>query len=221
LISENLQTAYAAQQDDGYQAPAPYSSNGGTILTPEIKQQIADEVREQLELENLESQQSQSIDPGSSGVARLLSDGQRHVFVVGSALDVVDYSDNECALSEGDVLALRTPPPPDATAVDLVVLASKGGAECRKSSTVTVQLTDLQEMQNQMRALIDQGLQELQQKQGRGGLPPLPSAAQGQPTPAPYADAAPPLDPNAGAEIQQQDQQADQSLRDANGDLPR
>ena len=56
-------------------------------------------------------------------------------------------------------------------------MASKGGNECQKSSTVTVQLTDLQEMQNSMRETIDQGLQDLQAKQGKGGLPPAPPSA--------------------------------------------
>ena len=86
----------------------------------------------------------------------------------------------------------------------------------RKSSTVTVQLTDLQEMQNHMRELIDQGLQELQSKQGQGGVPQAPPSAQGQPAPAQYAEIAPPADPNAGTEIQQQTQQADQAETDVN-----
>jgi hypothetical protein len=179
-----------------------------------VKQQIAEEVNGQLALENQESQQNtqnQDIDPGSSGVARMLSDGHKHVFVVGSALDVVDSNQNECALSDGDVLGLMNPPPADATAADLVVLASKGSNECQKTSTVTVQLTDLQEMQNRMRELIDTGLQELQNKQGKGGLPQAPQSAQAPPVPAQYAEIAPPADSDAGAEIQQQTQQADQA----------
>jgi len=144
----------------------------------------------------------------------MLSDGHKHVFVVGSALDVTDSNQAECALSDGDVLALMGPPPPDATAADLVVLASKGGNECAKTSTVTVQVADLQEMQNHMRELIDQGLQELQSKQGKGGIPEAPPSAQGQPAPAQYAEIAPPADPNAGTEIQQQTQQADQAETD-------
>jgi hypothetical protein len=139
--------------------------------------------------------------------------------VVGSALDVVDSNQAECALSDGDALALMSSPPPDATAADLVVLASKGGNECQKSSTVTVQVTDLQEMQNHMRELIDQGLQELQNKQGQGGLPQAPPAAQGPPAPAQYAEVAPPEDPNAGTEIQQQTQQADQAETDVNAEV--
>ena len=83
---------------------------GLRMLTPEVKQQIADEVRNQLALENQEAAQNaqqQDVDPGSSGIARMLSDGRPHVFVVGSALDVVDASQTECALSDGDVLALN------------------------------------------------------------------------------------------------------------------
>jgi hypothetical protein len=130
-------------------------------------------------------------------------------------LDVTDSNQNECALSDGDVLGLMSPPPPDAAAADLVVLASKGGNECQKSSTVSVQVTDLQEMQNRMRELIDTGLQELQNKQGKGGLPQAPPSAQAPPAAAQYADVAPPEDPNAGTEIQQQTQQADQAEAEA------
>ena len=217
LIAQDLQAVYAAHQDAGEEAPAPPEDSSGPALTPEVKQEIADEVKSQLALENQEAQQNsqnQDIDPGSSGIARMLADGHKHVFVVGSTLDVTDSNQAECALSDGDVLALTSPPPADATTADLIVLASKGGNECAKTSTVTVQLTDLQEMQNHMRELIDQGLQELQNKQGQGGLPQAPPSAQGQPVQPQYADVAPPQDPNVATEVQQQTQQADQSETD-------
>ena len=221
MVAQDLQAAYAAHQEAGEAAPVPQDS-GGPALTPDVKQEISEEVNSQIALENQEAQQNaqnQDIDPGSSGIARILSDGHKHVFVVGSALDVVDSNQNECALSDGDVLALTSPPPPDATAADLTVLASKGGNECGKTSTVTVQVTDLQEMQNHMRELIDQGLQELQSKQGQGGLPQAPADAQAQPVQAQYAEVAPPADPNAGTEIQQQTQQADQAETDVNTEV--
>lgn len=218
VISQDLQAEYAANQAAGETAGVP-AAGGPPELTPEVKQEIADEVRNQLALENAEAAQNtqgQDADPGSSGIARLLSDGHSHVFVAGGALDVVDASSGqECALSDGDPLQLQAPPPPDATTANLVVLASKGGNECAQSSTVTVQLTDLQEMQNHMRETIDQGLQELQAKQGTGGLPPAPPSAQGQPAPATYAAVAPPPDPNVSAEIAQVDQQGNQSENDA------
>jgi hypothetical protein len=169
-------------------------------------------------MEAAQTAQHQDVDPGSSGIARLLADGKSHVFVAGGALDLVDANGQECGISDGDVLALQTPPPADATAADLVVMASKGGQECQKSSTVTVQLTDLQEMQNQMRATVDQGLQELQAKQGTGGLPQAPPSAQAKPTQTEYAAIAPPPNPQDEADLQQQSQQADQSEKEVTGE---
>jgi hypothetical protein len=211
IISQDLQAAYAAHQEAAEAAAAPAADGGAPVLTPEVKQMISDEVRNQLALENQEAAQSsqqQDVDPGSSGIARMLGDGHPHVFVAGGSLDVVDASSGqECAISDGDALQLQAPPAPDATAANLLVLASKGGVECPRSSTVTVQLTDLQEMQNHMRETIDQGLQDLKEKQGKGGLPQAPPSAQSTPAPAQYAAVAPPPDPNLSTEIAQVDQQ--------------
>jgi hypothetical protein len=220
IISQDLQAAYAAHQEAGEVDGAASAAGGPPAMTPDVKQQIADEVKNQLALENAEAQQTaqhQDVDPASSGIARLLADvsaGHAHVFVAGSALDVTDPNGQECALSDGDVLLLRAPPPADATTADLAVLASKGGQECPKSSTVTVQMTDLQEMQNHMRETIDQGLQDLQAKQGKGGLPPAPPSAQAPPTQTEFAAIAPPPTPQDAADLQQQSQQADQAEQD-------
>jgi hypothetical protein len=187
------------------------------VLTPEVKQMIADEVKAQLALENQEAQQNaqgQDVDPGSSGIARLLSDGHPHVFVAGGNLDVTDASGQECVVSDGDTLQLRQPPPSDATTASLVILSSKGNPECQISLTVQVQLTDLQEMQNHMRETIDQGLQDLQSKQGTGGIPSAPPSAQGAPATAQYAAVAPPPESNLAADIQGADQQSGQAEKD-------
>jgi hypothetical protein len=224
MIAQDLQENYAAQQaagDVGDAPPAP--ADGVTQLTPEVKQEIADEVKNELALESSEAQQSaqqQEVDPGSSGIARLLSDGRQHVFLAGTALDLVDSNGQECAISEGDVLLLKTPPSAEATAANLVVLASKGGKECAKFSAVSVQLTDLQEMQNQMRSTIDQGLQELQSKQGKDGLPDAPPSALAKPVQAEYAAVAPPPDPQDATALQQQDQQADLAVKEVAADAP-
>ena len=223
MIGEDLQQSYAAQDQAGEVDGAPAAADGAPLLTPEIKQEIADEVRNELALENQEATQSaqgEDVNPGSSGIARLLSDGQQHVFMAGEPLDLVDANGQECALSDGDVLLLKTPPPAGATAASLVVLASKGGQECKKFATVSVQLTDLQEMQNQMRERIDQGLQELHKKQGTGGLPAAPPSAQTPPVQPPYAAIAPPPNPQDAGDLQQQNQQADQTEKNAAGEAP-
>jgi hypothetical protein len=220
LISSNLQAAYAAHQEAGEMNGDPNAA-GVAPLTPDVKQEIADEVRDQLALEGQEAQQNaqqQVVDPGASGIARIMTDvasGHPRVFVVGSALDVVDGSGSECALSDGDALQLQSVPPPNATSADLVVLASKGGQECAKSDLVSVPLDSLQEMQNHLREVVDQGLQELQANQGKGGLPAAPAGPQ---APAVYAAAAPPPDQNVASEIQQQADQADQAVTDVTAD---
>jgi hypothetical protein len=216
LIAQNLEAAYAAHQEGGEEIAA---GGGEAVLTPEVKDAIAEEVRAQIALENQEAQQTaqgQTIDPGSSGIGRMMTDGKHHIFVVNSALDVVDAgSGAECALSDGDVLQLAAPPAGDATSADLVVLASKGGNECGKTATVTVNFSDLQEMQNSMRQNLDNGLKELQAKQGQGGIPQAPASAMAAPTQAPYAAVAPPPDPNDAQQIQQQEQQAQQEANSA------
>ncbi len=218
LISQELQAAYAAQQEANLQAAAA-AAQGQALLSADIKAQIADEVKAEIALENSEAQQNtqgQDPDPGSSGIARILGDGHPHVFVAGDPLDVVDAGGAECALSDGDVLQFSGPPPADnQTDVNLVVLASKGGNECQRAATVTVAVADLQEMQNHLRETVDQGMQELQSKQGQGGLPAAPASAQAPPTQTQFAQIAPPPDPNGAADINQQLTQADQADQQA------
>ena len=66
-------------------------------------------------------------------------------------------------------------------------------------------------MQNHMREIIDQGMGELQSKQGKGGLPSIPASASAAPVKAPFAASAPGPEPNVAAEINQQAQAADQA----------
>ncbi|HXM40976.1 MAG TPA: hypothetical protein VN924_06975 [Bryobacteraceae bacterium] len=212
IIANSLQAAYVAQAA-ALSNPAP--------LTPEVKQLIADEVRQEVALENNEAQTAAAAggepDAASSSIARLLTDGKLHVFVAGHDLDVVDAGGTECALSEGDAIQLTGQTAPDAQAATLAVLASKGGKECPKGDTVSVALTDLQDMQNHMRETIDQGMKELQAKQGQGGLPAAPASAKAPPVESPMAAIAPPPPPESevAAEIKQQSQEADKAEAEA------
>jgi hypothetical protein len=95
------------------------------------------------------------------------------------------------------------------------VLASKGGVECHKGAQVTVAFDDLQEMQNHMRETLDTGLQELQAKQGQGGLPPAPASAKVAPVTAAVAENAPPPDPAGAQELAAQAQEADKAEQEA------
>lgn len=207
LIAQSLAASYQAQIDAQVAMNVPPPPPQPT-LTPEIKQQIADEVRRQIAVENSEAQanaQNADIDPSAGGIAGLLSDNQPHVFVAGAPLDLVNAAGQECAITEGDVLQLAGPPPSNAATATLIVLASKGGSECRQGSSVNVAFDDLQNMQNHMRQTLDQGLAELQSHQN--GLPAPPAQAMATAAPAVYAQSAPRPDSNVASLISQQYQQ--------------
>jgi hypothetical protein len=211
LISSSLQLAYQERlqaQQQYYGPPA----GGQVVLSPEVKQAIANEVQSQLALENAESQtvsRGGDVDINSSGLPRILAEtspSHPHVFVVASPLEVTDTQGQECTLTQGDVLRLSNPPSGNAASAYLEVIASKR-QECVRGATVSVGLNDLQEMENQMRTTIDRGLQDLQAHQG--GLPTPPAGAEGAGAQAAFAPIAPPADPNVSTELQQQAQQAE------------
>jgi hypothetical protein len=218
IISQSLAANYAAQQAAAQppQAMAPDAAP----MTPDIKNMVAEEVKRQLALENQEAAttaKGDTPDPAGSGIARMLADNIQHVFVAGGDLDVIDATGTECAVSEGDALQLSGPPAGDATAADLIVLSSKGGVECKKGATVSVALTDLQDMQNHMRETIDAGMGDLQKKGGQGGLPAVPASAKAEPAKAAFTTVAPPPDPNAAAEIAATAKEGDAAEADVAG----
>jgi hypothetical protein len=202
LFAMTLQEAYQERLDAGLQGAAYAAGPAG--LTPDVKQAVADEVHRQLDLERI---QGQSM---TADVAPIFSDNIPHVLVVASSL-MVDDRGPGCAISEGDVLQLR-PGSSNGAVMDTVVLASKFG-DCRRGALVSVQLQDLQEMQNHMQATVDQGLAELQSRQGRGGLPALPAAVAAPPVDSPIAAAVQP-DSNVATEISQVAQEGDKGEQD-------
>jgi hypothetical protein len=213
FLAATLEAAYQEHMATAA-ANASAQNYGVTPLTPAVKQSIADEVHRQIALENTERQTGLQTapDPGSSGIAQMLSDNHPHVFVASRALDVTSAG-QECPITEGDVLQLNAPPPPTATTAALTMLASKG-PDCRTGSVVSVGLADLQDMQNHMRESIDQGLAELHSKQGQSGLPALPPGAGTPPVETSFAATAPPPDPQIATELRQQAQEADKTEQD-------
>jgi hypothetical protein len=205
LVSQTLMAAYAERAAEaaaaGNMAAAP--------MTPDVKNLIADEVKRQLALENQEAGAGSAPDPAASGIAKMLADNQPHVFVVGAGLDVTSTS-GECFVTEGDVLQLRGSVPVGSPTANLMVMASKG-QDCAKGAVVQVQVADLQDMQNHMRETLDQGLGDLQKKQGQQGIPAAPSMALAAPKPTEFAQAAPPPDANVKTELSQTSKEADQA----------
>jgi hypothetical protein len=217
MISTTLAASYQARLDAANNAPPPAFAAPPAPLTPDVKQAISAEVQRQIALENAEAQQvaqNKQPDPASSGVVRMLTDNTTHVFVAGATIDVINTGGQQCSLTEGDVIQLNPAPlPPDAISANLVVLASKP-QECLKGDSVSVQLADLQEMQNHMRQTIDQGLGEMQNAKG---LPAIPQSAKAAPVANTAFMGAPGPDPTAAAQIAQQVQEADKAEQEASG----
>ncbi len=206
MIQASLAAAYAnaaAAQQQPLAAGGP-PPPGAAPLSPEVKDMISQEVQRQIALANSEAASAQTAppDPASSSIQRMLTDNVKHVFLVGHSLDVVNVAGGECAVSQGDALQLVGPPPPDSPTASLLVLSTKGGIECQRGDTVSVQIADLQEMQNHMRETIDEGMGQIQKGQANG-LPAVPVSAQGEPVKASFMTDAPPPDPNVKTELAQ------------------
>jgi hypothetical protein len=214
MVATTLQAAYQARLDNAA-PPAPSYDNGG--MTPEVKQAIADEVRLQVDQERTEQQaMGQSYAQPASAPPPLFSQNISRIFLVSTGT-VAYLGDQERLLSEGDVLQLSGPPAPNATYADVLVLASRD-RNVPKGSVVSVSLVDLQEMQNHMRAAIDQGLGDLQSRQGQDGLPALPPQSLGS-SDAPFASAVQP-DANAAGELSQVAQDANSAGQSVLGQAP-
>jgi hypothetical protein len=197
--------AGGGQAADADAAGDETSASVDTPISPEIKQMIADEVKQQLAYENAAATQPDQA-PLLDGLPQVLV--PNHLFVVDKALNVSTADGQQCGLSAGDVIKLTAAPPDGAATADLMVLSSRK-ADCPAGTTVTLPLETLQEMHNNFRAQLDSGLQALRAQQGKGGLPAAPMAAI---TPPPVPADEPPADTeNVQAMLDTQQQQADQA----------
>lgn len=209
VMAENLRLAYDAQVQDGEQPGPPQAANG-SVLTPEVKQAIAQEVQEQLQAE-----QQAAAAPG--GPSPTDSDNQappalsptQKTFIVGAALDVTAADGTECHLSQGDVIYRTTDPSAGGTTVNVLVQGSQKG-DCEMGSTAVVEVADLQELHNEFCEQVDAAIQKLAKEQGQAGLPAAPD------TTTVAGEVPPPTPDNAAADqLQTAQNDADQTEKQA------
>ena len=212
LIATSLEAAYAAQ------IRAQMAEGDAAVMSPEVKGEIEEEIKAELQQEATAAKANAADPqglPDNGGISNTLTDGYSHVFLAGGNVDAANGSGDECTISAGDVVQVRAAPAPGAQAVNATVLASKGGSECATGSMVRVNVSDLQEMQNYMHQIVDQGVEDLQAHQGTGNLPAPPATAQGTAVSAGFAVGAPPPDADAQAQINAQAAIADQVEKSA------
>jgi hypothetical protein len=191
VLAASLAASYKVEPPT---APAP-AAGAAPVVTPEVKQMIADEVGRQVRQESLEAQQvAQNREPPPGSIVQEIADGQPHALVVASDLDLVDADGRRCMVSEGDVVQVVSAAKAASSSAAAVVLASKGGNECQRSAQVEIALNDLQEMQNHMRETIDLAMSNTS------------AAKKAQSVTPAFVAAAPPPDANAAHELDQQQQ---------------
>jgi hypothetical protein len=230
LIAANLQEAYearaaaVAEANSGGSNPAGYNpgdddsggSGGGggssaVVLTPEVKQAIADEVKAQIAAERAQatSQSASANAPDSDEKVPPALDPNTRTFIVATDLSETMDDGTECTLTSGDVLTRIQDTPDENKAVKVLVSGSQKG-DCQSGAQVSVAVDDLQEMHNHFAEQIDEGLGKLAENQGKNGMPASPSTSRTE-----VADAKAEPDLTVGAEIDKADKEASQAEADA------
>jgi hypothetical protein len=212
MLGENLRQAYddrqAASADDQSPAPPPAAAGTPPALTPAIKQELAGEVRQQLAAERAAASQPAPAlpKPGSDQPPPAL-DPKIKTFVVSQAVEM-DTGGQSCQLTPGDVILRTSDLPVEQTKVSVMAISSKPGS-CAVSTKGLLEIADLQEMYNDFREHIDDGLKLLADKQGKDGVPAGPAA---DPRQVPAGTAVPDL--YAETELTQQQKTAEQTITD-------
>jgi|HubBroStandDraft_6_1064221.scaffolds.fasta_scaffold12980_2 hypothetical protein len=205
LIAANPDLSYAAYR---FGAEPQAATGNATQLTSEVKQAIADEMKQEIAAEQAAAASGKKDTPSTDQVPAAL-DPKIRIFVVSTALDLTTAEKVECPLTPGDVVYRIDDKPDDDGMVNATVKSSKKD-ECAIGATVAVDAGDLQEMHNQLRIQMDAGLKELAEKQGKNGIPSAPD------TKTQAGEVPPPKpDDKVESELQQQQKEAAEAEAEA------
>ena len=226
IVAQTLEASYRERAESARAAGLQYNDQPPqqqAMMTPEIKQMIAEEVQRQLSYEAAEAKSRVPVEPGTppmappdtnyTGVGRMIDDNRTHALLSNTNIDVTTLSGQECSISQGDAVAIV---PGQAggqgETAQVKVLATTGaGNACPSNSVVTVSLQDLQEMVNHLRGTLDSGLGAMQKE---ANLPKPPKIVSTATVASEFAASAPPADPNEAAELARLNQEASSTEQD-------
>jgi hypothetical protein len=202
LVAANLASAYPA---GSYMLGGGNPSAGGAQMPADVKQAISEQIKKEIaaEKESAANKDKSTAATGDQIPAAL--DPNTRYFVVSSDQDLTTSEGTECTLTPGDVVYRTGDTPDDDNMVDATVKSAKKD-ECAVGATVGVDVGDLQEMHNNLRQTMDEGLKKLAENAGKNGLPAAPDTktTEGE-IPAPAADS------NVADDLQQTQKDADQA----------
>jgi len=208
LIASTLQAAFQARAEYLGGDQRGEAVEGSAPMSPEVKEAIDGEVREELAEAQAEAQ-APDAPPSNDQMPPSFSGPGQHLFVAGNRLEVENpATGGTCVIGEGDAIQTTGGLPRDGSPANVLVRASMG-SDCPVGSTVTVPLPDLVEMHNNMRQTLERGMETLRSEQGTGNLPTLPPDAAGEPVAMAFA-ASLRADPEAVQVIASEARQADQ-----------
>jgi hypothetical protein len=213
LLAEDLRHAYDDQMAAGEAQPVPLAANNTVVLTPEVKQTIAEEVQREIAAEQAAAAQpaSTQFTGAAADAPPPVLDARLKVVVVSTDLNLNAGPDGQtCALTPGDVIKRTSRNLTADGQVPVGVLVSKDG-DCPTGFASALDVGVLQDVQNDFREQIAAGLAKLASGAGRGGLPVSPAA-----DPRQVAEGQAPASPDAADLLTQQAQEADQTEAQVN-----
>jgi len=144
-----------------------------TPISEQLKKKLAREVEWQLKAEK-KAQETPDKAPEITGLDAVLKTG--HLFLTDMVLNMTTVHGEACSVSAGDVLELVEVPDEGETQAIMLVRSSRKG-DCPAGQGVMVEMENLNEMHNNFRAQINEGMKQIYDEQGTNGLPRLSAQA--------------------------------------------
>jgi hypothetical protein len=193
-------SARLSQQNQGQGAP---------LVTSAVKDEIAEQVKQIIadEKEAAARQRNSGAGPVTTPAVPPSLDPRFSLFIVTSGLSL-DIDTAACSITGGDILRRKDYTPDGNNAVAVEVVSSKNG-DCAVGTASRLKVDDLEEMHDNFREKVDEGLKSLSENQGKGVIPTGPAA---NPKQVPEGQSDPDL--TVGDDLKKQQEAADETEKD-------
>jgi hypothetical protein len=193
-------SARVSQQNQG---------KGSPLVTPVIKDEIAEQVRQMIADEKDAATKQGNAAAGSVTTPAMPPslDPRFTLFIVSSELSL-DTEGPACSITAGDIVRRKDYTPDGNNTVAVAVVTSKN-EDCAVGTASRLKVDDLEEMHDNFREKVDDGLKSLSENQGKGGIPRGPAAA-AHAIPAGQADP----DPTVESDLNKQQEATDETEKD-------
>jgi hypothetical protein len=193
-------SARVSQQNQG---------QGSPLVTPAIKDEIAEQVKQIIadEKDAAARQRNAGAGPVTTPAVPPSLDPRFSLFIVSSGLSL-DMDTAACSITPGDILRRKDYTPDGNDAVAIEVVSSQNG-DCAVGMASRLKVDDLEEMHDNFREKVDDGLKSLLENQGKGGIPTGPAA---NPKQVPEGQSDPDL--TVGDDLKKQQKSADEVEND-------